>query len=60
MGKDVLDEGIIQGNWEEAGRPDFRDILEDAGLSIIGVTVFDPESLQIDRLWSATRAQSGA
>ena len=30
------------------------DILEAAGLCIVGVTVFDPESLQIRRLGSDT------
>ena len=54
MSGDALDEGIIQGDWEEARRPDFGDILEAAGLCIVGVTVFDPESLQIRRLGSDT------
>ncbi len=51
---DALDEGIIQGDWKEAGRPDLGDILEAAGLGIVGVTIFDPESLQVSRPGSAT------
>ena len=60
MCKDALDEGIIQGDWEEAGRPDLGDVLEAAGLGVVGVTVFNPESLQTSTLESATKAKSRA